>query len=234
MDDSSETTDSTTTGRDKDDRGKMRRRRGTGSFTRRGDRGLCLIILTEVLPSRSLRGNKNGETGESFARPNVVLVVVVERSCYFAGSLCRLQESPRVSTSFPFPSPSPSDRFRWIRADNWVSAIERTNRQGIEPRKRTSGKPGEYIFHFFTAPSSHPLLRPRSAIYLRSLSTSREHDRDVENEKTNREEEKGGGRRRRDHRWNERSLNREPDNSVLISLPQFFFSPSYLSFNSIL
>lgn len=188
--------------RNKDDRGKRRRggkereqevlQEGGGSsfmfnhFNRSSPRlGLCAGIKTAA-------GENRWKFRESQRRARRRRALVL---------FCRLvMQVTRVTASIDFPSLPPrpplsplSDRFRWIRADNWVSAIERTNRQGIEPRKRTSGKLGEYIFHFFTAPSSHPLLRPRSAIYLRSLSTSREHDRDVENEKTNGEEGRGDG-----------------------------------------
>lgn len=156
---------------------------GTGSFTRRGDRGLCLIILTEVLPSRSLRGNKNGETGESFARPNVVLVVVVERSCYFAGSLCRLQESPRVSTSFPFPSPPRIDLGESERITEFPQLREPIDKESsqekgpAESRGNTfstfSPPPPLILFSALVQPSIYVLYRHRGNMIAMSKTRKR-------------------------------------------------------------
>lgn len=132
----------------------------------------------------------------------------------------------RVTASIDFPSPTsspPSDRFRWIRADNWVSAIERTNRQGIEPRKRTSGKPGIHFPLFHRA----LLLSPFPALVQPSIYVLYRHRGNmIAMSKTRK---RMGGRGHHPCR-NERSLNRGPDNSVLIfrSL-DFFFLPPFLS-----
>lgn len=135
---------------------------------------------------------------------------------------CRLvMQVTRVTASIDFPLPPRIDLGESEQITEFPQLREPIDKESSQ--EKGPAESWEYIFHFFTAPSSYPLLRPRSAIYLRSLSTSREHDRDVENEKTNRGRARGGGH----HRWNERSLNRELDNSVLISLPRFFFLPPF-------
>lgn len=130
-------------------------------------RRLYLIIVTDKFRVRLLRGNKNvnqwrrNGRAEILASTSTCRVVVLFRWL--------VMQVTRVTASIDFLP----DRFRRIRADNWVSAIERTNRQGIGPRKRTSEKLGIHFPLFHRPYSSSRFLRPRSAIYLRSLSTWR-------------------------------------------------------------
>lgn len=105
---------------------------------------------------------------------------------------CRLvMQVTRVTASIDFPLPPRIDLGESEQITEFPQLREPIDKESSQ--EKGPAESWEYIFHFFTAPSSYPLLRPRSAIYLRSLSTSREHDRDVENEKTNRGRARGGG-----------------------------------------
>lgn len=173
----------------------------------------------------SLRGSKNveqrearsGET-EKFREPSVLRgSASSECSCYFAGSLCRLQESPQVSTSA-------RDRFRGIRADNWVSAIERTNRQGIEPRKRTSEKLGIH-FPLFHRPYPYPFPPPSFRHLFTFFIDMAEHDRDIETRKRI-----PGSSMKREDRWASSLITLCPYLVLRFFLPRFYF----LSFLTVL
>lgn len=92
-----------------------------------------------------------------------------ERSCYFAGSLCGLQESPQASTSSRID----------LKESEQITEFPRFREpidQGAEPRKRKRGNPGNTFSTFL--PTSFARGSDPSSIYV--LYRRGKRDRDVE------------------------------------------------------
>lgn len=223
--------------RNKDDRGKRRRggkereqevlQEGGGSsfmfnhFNRSSPRlGLCAGIKTAA-------GENRWKFRESQRRARRRRALVL---------FCRLvMQVTRVTASIDFPSlpprpPPPPSRIDLGESERITEFPQL--REPIDKESSQEKGPAESWGNTFSTFSPPPPLILFSALVQPSIYVLYRHRGNMiamskTRKRMGRREE--GGKGGRDHRWNERSLNREPDNSVLISLPQFFFLPPFLS-----